>query len=141
MQRLSRWRRWAIAAACAPLALLAGCPQQPARAPVPAKSTAPAIQPAAQAAVRGATTPTAREIADALARTQKAQQLIQRAEDAYRSGVANYGAGRLEAARSDFDAAVDMMLTSGMDLKTDAQLSGEFEHLLNAINTLEMSAA
>jgi membrane-bound lytic murein transglycosylase D len=32
------------------------------------------------------------------------------------------------------------MLTSGMDLKTDPQLSDEFDHLLNAINTLEMSA-
>ena len=140
VQRLSRLRRWAMATACAPLALLAGCPQQPASAPVPAKSTAPAIRPAAQVPAPSAATPTAREIADAIARTQKAQQLIQRAEDAYRSGVANYGAGRLEAARSDFDAAVDMMLTSGMDLKTDAQLSDEFDHLLDAINTLEMSA-
>ena len=63
-----------------------------------------------------------------------------RAEGTYRSGVDNYRGGRLEAARSDFDAAVDLMLTSGMDLKTDPQLSDEFEHLLNAINSLEMSA-
>ena len=76
----------------------------------------------------------------AAARAQKAQQLIDRAEGTYRSGVNNYRAGRLEAARSDFDAAVDLMLTSGMDLKSDPQLSDEFEHLLNAINTLEMSA-
>ncbi len=32
------------------------------------------------------------------------------------------------------------MLTSGMDMKTDPQLSDEFEHLLNAINSLEMAA-
>ena len=56
------------------------------------------------------------------------------------SGVDNYRGGRLEAARSDFDMAVDLMLTSGMDVKNDPQLSDEFEHLLNAINSLEMSA-
>jgi membrane-bound lytic murein transglycosylase D len=75
-----------------------------------------------------------------MATAQKTQQLIQRAEDAYQSGMTNYRAGRLEAARSDFDAAVDTMLTSGMDLKGDPQLSDEFDHLLSSVNTLEMSA-
>ena len=98
------------------------------------------MQPAAQAETSSAPAPTPQQIADAMAKTQREQQLIQRGENAYRSGVNNYRAGRLEAARSDFDAAVDMMLTSGMDLKNDAQLSDEFDHLLNAINTLEMSA-
>jgi len=83
---------------------------------------------------------TAAQSVDAAAKAQKTQHLIDRAEGTYRSGVDNYRGGRLEAARSDFDAAVDLMLTSGMDLKTDPQLAGEFDHLLNAINTLEMSA-
>ncbi len=120
---------WALALACAPLALLAGCPQRQVSAPVPAQSAAPAIQPAAQAETSNAPAPTPQQIADAMAKTQREQQLIQRGENAYRSGVNNYRAGRLEAARSDFDAAVDMMLTSGMDLKTDAPLSDEFDHL------------
>ena len=68
------------------------------------------------------------------------QDLITRAEAAYNSGVQNYRGNRLEAARGDFDRAVDMMLTSGMDLKSDAQLSDEFDRLLNSINSLEMSA-
>lgn len=71
---------------------------------------------------------------------QRARQLIHNAENAYSSGVRNYRANRLEAARSDFDAAVDMMLTSGMDLKTNRQLSDEFDHLISSINSLEMSA-
>jgi membrane-bound lytic murein transglycosylase D len=33
-----------------------------------------------------------------------------------------------------------MMLTSGMDLKSDAQLSDEFDKLVDSINSLEMSA-
>ena len=42
--------------------------------------------------------------------------------------------------RVDFDSAVDLMLTSGMDLKADPQLSDEFDHLLSAVNSLEMAA-
>jgi membrane-bound lytic murein transglycosylase D len=122
--------------ACAPLVFLTGCPQQQSAAPPPS-ATAPTIAAPAQAPAPPA--PTQEEIR-AAARAQQAEQLIDRAEGTYRSGVNNYRAGRLEAARSDFDAAVDLMLTSGMDLKSDPQLSDEFEHLLNAINTLEMSA-
>ena len=77
---------------------------------------------------------------EAAAKARKVQQLIAQVEGAYNSGVNNYRGGRLEAARSDFDLAVDTMLTSGMDLKTDPQLADEFEHLLNSINSLEMSA-
>ena len=58
---------------------------------------------------------------------QREQQLINRAEAAYKSGVDNYNANRLDAARLDFDFAVDTMLSSGMDLKNDPQLSEEFE--------------
>jgi membrane-bound lytic murein transglycosylase D len=77
---------------------------------------------------------------DLAAKANKVQQLIAQVESTYSSGVNNYRANRLEAARTDFDSAVDLMLTSGMDLKTDPQLADEFDHLLNAINTLEMSA-
>ena len=124
-----------------PLLLLAGCPQQQAGTPggVPAKASAPTIpapiQPAAQVPAV-----TQAQIDEATARNRKVQQLIERAQGAYRSGVDNYRGGRLEAARSDFDMAVDMMLTSGLDLKSDPQLSDEFDRLLNSINTLEMSA-
>jgi membrane-bound lytic murein transglycosylase D len=125
-----------VAIACAPLVLLSGCPQQTVSVAVPAQAAAPPVAPPAPG-------PSASDIARAAeqaARVRKVQQLINQAEGDYRSGVDNYRGGRLEAARSDFDAAVDLMLTSGMDLKADPQLSDEFEHLLNAINSLEMSA-
>ena len=77
---------------------------------------------------------------DSAAKAYKVQQLINTAEKSYHSGVDNYRAGHLDAARVDFDSAVDLMLTSGMDLKTDPQLSDEFEHLLSSVNSLEMAA-
>lgn len=71
---------------------------------------------------------------------QRVQQLINQAESAYKSGVANYNANRLDAARLDFDFAVDTMLSSGMDLKNDSALADEFERLISAINSLELVA-
>jgi membrane-bound lytic murein transglycosylase D len=121
------------------MALLTGCPRQQATTAPPANATAPSVAAPAEVAAP-APTITQAQAAELAARALKAQQLISRAEGNYRSGVDNYRAGRLDAARSDFDAAVDLMLTSGMDLKTDPQLADEFDHLLNAINSLEMVA-
>jgi peptidoglycan lytic transglycosylase D len=99
--------------------------------------SAPAQQAAAPAAQQGLTP---QQEADAIARAQKIQALIGRAENSYNSGVANYNANRLDAARADFDNAIDAMLSSGFDLKSDPQLSDEFEHLVDAINSLELVA-
>jgi membrane-bound lytic murein transglycosylase D len=71
---------------------------------------------------------------------RKVQDLINRTEASYKSGIDNYNANHLDAARMDFDAAVDMMLSSGLDLKNDSQLSDEFEDLLSRINSLELVA-
>ena len=134
--------------ACAPLLLvLAGCPGDAASVGrVPPNATAPNATTAKAAAIAEQQAQAQRALAQqaaqtaAGARAQKAQQLIDRAEASYKSGVSNYNAKRLDAARTDFDAAVDIMLSSGMDLKTDPQLTDEFEHLLSAINSLEMFA-
>jgi membrane-bound lytic murein transglycosylase D len=134
-------RQWALVAVCAPLVLLAGCPKDPPGAPgkVPAQATAPAATNSTgpQAQQPGMTTA---QSVDSAAKAYKVQQLINTAEKSYHSGVDNYRAGHLDAARVDFDSAVDLMLTSGMDLKTDPQLSDEFEHLVSSVNSLEMAA-
>jgi membrane-bound lytic murein transglycosylase D len=133
-------RRWALVAACAPLVMLAGCPQNQgaAKVNVPANATAPATAGQAGQPTKPAAVPAAQPVDRATA--YKDQQLISHAEQLYRSGVDNYSAGHLDAARADFDAAVDAMLTSGMDLKGDPDLADEFDHLLSAVNSLEMAA-
>jgi membrane-bound lytic murein transglycosylase D len=135
-------RRWALAVGCVPLVMLAGCPKDDAAAPgsMSAQATAPAI---ASIAVGGQTAQPAGSAAqsvDSAAKAYKVQELINKAEASYRSGVDNYRAGHLDAARVDFDSAVDLMLTSGMDIKDDPQLNDEFDHLLSAVNSLEMAA-
>jgi len=123
--------------------MLAGCPQNQgaATAKVPAQATAPAIAngPTGKAQQQGKVAAAKAEPVDQ-AKTYIDQQLISHAEQLYRSGVDNYSAGHLDAARADFDAAVDSMLMSGMDLKGDPQLADEFDHLLSAVNSLEMAA-
>ncbi|WP_183813773.1 lytic transglycosylase domain-containing protein [Tunturibacter empetritectus] len=136
-------RTVALVVACLPLVLLTGCPQDETDSPgkAPASTTAPTITQSTPAPTQSAkAAPSTEQSIENSARAFKVQQLINSAEAAYRSGVDNYRAGRLDAARLDFDSAVDLMLTSGMDLKTDPQLADEFDHLLNAVNSLEMAA-
>ena len=137
-------RRWALAVGCVPLVMLAGCPQNDAGASgkVPVQATVPAITQSAGASADPSTPPavSAGQAVDSAAKAYKVQELINQAERAYRSGVDNYRAGHLDAARVDFDSAVDLMLTSGMDIKADPQLSDEFDHLLSAVNSLEIAA-
>ena len=134
-------RRCVLLATCAPLTLLAGCPKEDASiAAQPAQATAPPLsaqQPSPDAYQKPGSTGQANETA---AIAYKAQQIINQAERSYRSGVDNYKAGRLDAARADFDLAIDTMLASGLDLKGDPQLADEFERLLNQVNALEMDA-
>jgi membrane-bound lytic murein transglycosylase D len=139
-------RRTALLIACTPLLLLAGCPQdKTGQAAAPGKvspqQTAPSLTGATQASRSGEAAPrAAAQVVEDPAKARQIQQLIARAEQSYRNGVNNYRNGHLEAARADFDAAVDQMLTSGLDLKSDPQLSDEFEHLLDAVNSLEIGA-
>ena len=68
------------------------------------------------------------------------QQLIGSVERAYQDGLSNYQQGHAQAARASFDYAVDMLLTSGIDLKSDEALSAELDRVVDSINTLELDA-
>src|ERR1700739_370454 len=70
----------------------------------------------------------------------RVQQLIQNVEKAYQNGVENYRDGHLAAAKSNFDYAVDQMLTCGIPIKSNPELSAEFDRIVDAVNTLEMDA-
>lgn len=128
---------------CAAVSLLGvfgllGCPQANTSAtnarPVP-QATAPALPNTV-----GATAVNAQKAAADDAQTRRVQALMQQVDSHYQSGVQNYRAGRLDAARLDFDFAVDLMLTSGIDIKADSTLNDEFERTVNAVNALEMDA-
>jgi membrane-bound lytic murein transglycosylase D len=72
--------------------------------------------------------------------TDARQLLIHRVEAKFASGEQNYKAGHLEAARKDFDDAVDWMLQSGYDPNSDPQLSELFHHVVDTVYTYELQA-
>jgi len=141
-------RSLAVISSLFALLTLIGCPADTGRTAAPGSAPAHATPPPlqrqqvpnqAQADVQSQAQQSANAIA-AAQHAQKVQALISKTEANYQSGVANYNANRLDAARHDFDAAVDTLLSSGMDLKEDPQLSDEFDQLLSSINSLEMVA-
>src|ERR1035438_3751995 len=71
---------------------------------------------------------------------QRVQSLIEQVEKAYTDGQLSYRKGNLPAAKSEFDRAVDLMLTSGIDIKGEPQLQDEFDRIVDAVNALEMEA-
>src|SRR5213082_2285334 len=68
------------------------------------------------------------------------QDLIARVEHKFASGEQNYKAGHLEAARKDFDDAVDLMLESGYDPDSDPALSALFHHVVDSVYAYELQA-
>jgi peptidoglycan lytic transglycosylase D len=152
---LTAVKRILLAGCVVALAGLAGCPQQTAKQATPPKqATAPTL---AQAQTPGAPATSAPGPAGAAAPGTAAQaeaphasappeeseqdrQLIDSVEKAYHAGLSDYQQGHLQSARANFDYAVDLLLKCHCDLKSNAVLSEEFDHIVDAVNTLEMDA-
>ena len=68
------------------------------------------------------------------------EYLIAQMQEKFASGEQNYKAGHLEAARKDFDYAVDLMLESGYDLESDPKLSELFHRVVDTTYGYELQA-
>ena len=66
--------------------------------------------------------------------------LIQKVREKFASGEKNFKAGHMEAARKDFDDAVDWMLESGYDPDGDPALSSLFHHVVDTVYGYELQA-
>ena len=115
------------------LAVLGGPLSAQNSAPNPAATqTSPSQRPAAPG--------TSSEQATAPEPSPRDRQLIDSVEAAYHAGLADYQAGHVDSARANFNYAVDLLLKCNCDLRGDAALSEEFDHVVDAVNTLEMDA-
>ncbi len=117
---------------------LAGCtPSQPAGASAghPKQATAPPLPatPATQA-VAPATPPLPTP------EQQHVRVLIEQVEAAYARGDADYRRGLLAEAKVEFDRAVDLMLSSGLNIRAIPELQDEFDKIVDQVNALEMEA-
>jgi membrane-bound lytic murein transglycosylase D len=71
---------------------------------------------------------------------QKVRLLIRQVESAYALGNTNYRRGKLLEAKQQFDRAVDLMLTCGIDIKSNPELQDEFDRIVDGVNALETEA-
>ncbi|HWF05361.1 MAG TPA: hypothetical protein VHA06_16870, partial [Candidatus Angelobacter sp.] len=62
------------------------------------------------------------------------------AEKAYETGQTDYKAGHMDAAKQDFNHAVDVLMQGPVDIKSDDRLQAEFDKITDEINKLETLA-
>jgi membrane-bound lytic murein transglycosylase D len=110
--------------------------QVPATAPTTPTKTAPAqaedTQPEKAASVESAAAPDPA----AAPSHDRVADLIARAEKEYQLGLANHKAGRMDEARQNFDNALDALLSSHLDIRSDERLQEEFDRIVQGVNEL-----
>ena len=62
--------------------------------------------------------------------------LIAKVENEYQSGLANYHAGKTEDAKQNFDNALNALLGSNFDVRSDERLQKEFDRVVAGVNDL-----
>lgn len=118
---------------------LAGCGPTPGG--VAGQGTKPeATAPQVSAPQQTQQAPVAAPAQQLTAHEQQVRELIKEVERAYAQGEAAYKKGKLAEAKIDFDRAVDLMLTSRIEIKAEGPLQDEFDRVVNGVNALEMEA-
>src|SRR2546422_6401946 len=139
-------RRCMAASALLFSAILLGCEdagKKPVQARVPALKAAPAAPPQApvELALFPVVNPPHRSYVRLLPAVPAGKDyLIQKVREKFASGEQNFKAGHLEAARKDFDDAVDWMLESGYDPNGDPKLSELFHRVVDSVYAYELQA-
>ena len=62
--------------------------------------------------------------------------LIARAEKEYQAGLANHQAGKTDEAKQNFDNALNALLSSNLDVRSDERLQTEFDRIVAGVNEL-----
>jgi membrane-bound lytic murein transglycosylase D len=145
-----RVNRLSILILSAGMLLLASCDStesKKAARPSP-QAMAPSIQqPATSSSPSDSPAPTAQTPANAQTPAPQPEKadpvpgIIAEAEKAYAEGLADYNAGHLDAAKQDFNHAVEVLRQGPVEMKSDDRLQQEFDKLTEEINKLEMGAA
>lgn len=132
--RVTKWLR--IACWVLPIALLAGCaPSEKKKTASVAAAPQATVPPVAAKPEASAPVPQRPSVDQ-----QRVQVLIQQVEAAYSRGETDYRRGLLPEAKTEFDRAIDLLLSSGLDIKSNQQLQDEFDHIVDRVNALETEA-
>ena len=114
------------APALKPTQQVAASPGANPRAETAQPQDGPAQEPASPQAAGPAPAPVSDPVAD----------LIARAEKEYQAGLTNQQAGKTEEAKQDFDNAMNALLSSNLDIRSDERLQKEFDRVVAGVNEL-----
>ena len=67
--------------------------------------------------------------------------LIAHAEKEYQAGLDSFQAGKTEDAKENFDHAVNALLESNLDIRSDDRLQKEFDRIVEGVNKLGLGEA
>lgn len=70
--------------------------------------------------------------------TGPVSDLVAHVEAEYEAGLANYQAGRKDAAKVNFDNAFNALLESKLDIRSDERLEKEFDRIVEGVNHLDL---
>ena len=112
--------------------------QSPATAPAPGPRSTVTQEPqgpAEEAPIQKPASPQVAPTASAPA-SDPVADLIARAEKEYQAGLANNEAGKTEEAKQNFDNALNALLSSNLDIRSDERLQNEFDRVVAGVNRL-----
>jgi membrane-bound lytic murein transglycosylase D len=73
--------------------------------------------------------------------TDPVADLIAHVEREYQAGLGNFEAGKIEDAKQNFDRAVNALLESNLDIRSDDRLQKEFDRIVEGVNKLGLGEA
>ncbi|MDX2034851.1 MAG: transglycosylase SLT domain-containing protein [Blastocatellia bacterium] len=77
--------------------------------------------------------------ADLSQRSSDLQRVIERSNSYFQSGEANFKDGNFDKARREYDRAIDIVLESGVDIRSDARLQQHYNNLVDHIFQRQMT--
>jgi len=109
-------------------------PAPPAPTPVAVSTSQPAEPQADKTPQKPATETTSQ--APSTAASDPVADLIARAEKEFQAGLANHQAGKADEAKQNFDNALNALLSSNLDVRSDERLQTEFDRIVAGVNEL-----
>ncbi len=73
--------------------------------------------------------------------TDPVADLVSQAETEYQAGLTNFQAGNTDAATQNFDSALNALLESKLDIRSDDRLQKEFDRIVDGVNKLNIGGS
>ena len=109
---------------------------KPAVAPAPTQAATPVPRAVAQEETPQKAAPAEAAAPQSAPASDPVADLIAQVEKEYKAGLDHYHAGKTEEAKQDFDNAVNALLGSSFDVRSDDRLQKEFDRVVKGVNEL-----